>query len=111
MAQFKSYIYPVQGEKTFVEPADGKYFSYQEVVEIIGCAPDVVEFDDGRCMVYCGITEGEASEVNIRGSNLFHEHTNLYLSVVGDVLVTTPGMLGDWYDYDDEPDGDDYYDV
>jgi hypothetical protein len=97
-------------EKRF--PANGKYFTLEELQKIVGGNIEIVSLNDGNFMVLNEEGKLKNLPLNRKASDLFNTGGRLwYDPIVGDVLACGAGWLADDDDPDDEPDGDTYFDV
>jgi hypothetical protein len=100
------------GKTANIYPTLGGTFSLEELQQYVGGMIEIVALDDGRVMVLN--EEGKLLNLpyNAIATELFNQGGRMWWEpIAGDVVVCEPEYLESDDDDEDEPDGDDYYDV
>lgn len=80
-------IIKTDGTRQPYEPANGEYFTYEEMQQAVGGMVEIVELDDRQTMLVNEEGKLLGLPYNEEADNIFHHHFATLDYIVGDVLL------------------------
>lgn len=86
-------IIKTDGTRTAAAPANGEYFTLEEMQAAVGGMVEIVELDDKQSMILN--EEGKLLDLpyNEEADNIFHQHYTMLDYIVGDVLLCENDLI------------------